>query len=253
MPITMARTRIKPPSASPADEAPASAPGAAQASPEPAAAPSPTSGRKRVLNGAGAPPPATSAEAVAAKPAAQDAARALAAELEDKPEIPKLPFSSYPSPSEQLAGLIDVTIDQGEGVDLVAEFVELEKELEIRDALTPQAVRAHINRAEANASRAHRLYVLTKAQLGTYEIHAQTALGAMRDVARHKLEQLKASKEMTKQITEQDVVDVAAVTYPDEWSNITDRLQRGKLTLERLERFADLWQRRSWSLSSLNQ
>ncbi len=254
----MARTRIRPPAdLPPPDEAPGQAPDASQASPPIEEAPAPKPGRKRALNGAGAPagptPPATSAEAVQAKPEALDAAKALAEALDEQPPLPKLPFATYPNPSEQLTGLIDVTIDQGEGVDLVAEFVELEKQLEIKEALTPQVVRANVNKVEANASRAHRLYVLTKAQFETYKIHAETALGAMRDVARHKLEQMKASKEITKQVTERDIDDMAAITYPDEWANISDRLQRGKLTLERLQRFADLWQRRSWSLSSLNQ
>lgn len=257
----MARTRIRP-------AAGAAAPPTEQVSSEVTAAddqaqqgaaagpetPAPPAQRRKLSSGAPTQPsaPQTAAAALAAKPSAEDAAKALAAALDDSPEPPRLPFSSYPHPSEQLAALIDTTIDQAEGLDLVKEFEELAAELEIKDALTPQVVRAHINRVENNASRAHRLFILTKAQLETYRIHAETALGAMRDVARAKLEQLKARKEMTKQVTEQDVADMAAVTYPDEWSNINDRLKRGKLTLERLERFADLWQRRSFSLSELN-
>jgi hypothetical protein len=196
--------------------------------------------------------PQTAAEALAGKPEATAAAKALAEALDDEPEI-KLPFSKYPTPSEALAGIVETVIDSGDGVDLVAEFEALMKELQVEDALTPQVVKGHINRAERNAMRAHRLYVLTKAQFETYRIHANIALGSMREAATGRLNHLKATKQHHKQITDQDVNDMAGEMFPDEWANINDRLSRSKLTLENLERLAELWQRRSWSLSELNK
>jgi uncharacterized protein (DUF2147 family) len=251
----MARQRIKP-----QDEttAPAQAGGEAPAAPEGQAEPEagkPSTGRKRLATApAGEAPPKTAAEAVAANPGAASAAQALADELDGKGKPPPpLPFATYPKPSEHLAGIVNSVIDSGEGVDLVKEFEDLIKLLEVKEALTPQVVRAHINRVESCAHRAHRLFVLTKAQFETYRTHAETALGAMRDAAIAALSVDKAAGKHAKQITDRDVEDRAATMFPDAWSDISDRIKRSKLTLDNLERFADLWQRRSWSLSELNK
>jgi hypothetical protein len=263
----MARTRIVKPAAEPPPaEAPASPPAAVQAPPAEPGPIAPTTGRKRasaapapvLVNHAGEsvrtgrkPPPGTPIRVLGENPGALAAAQALAEELANEPEF-KLPFSSYPKPSEQLAAIVDTVIDQGEGIDLNAEFDALQKELEILDALTPQVVRAHINRVEKNAQRAHRLFVLAKAQFETYRTHAATALGAMRDTARIKLARDKAAGTHPKQVTDQDVDDTAAIIFPEQWSDITLRLKRTELTLKHLEAYASIWLRRSYSLAELN-
>ena len=182
--------------------------------------------------------------------AAAELARALADEID---KANPLPFTDYPKPSAGLASLVTKVIDEGLGLDLEKEFDLLAADLILPDALTPQAVAEAINACEDNARRAHRVYVLAKYQFDRYKIEAEVALGAMRESATHKLAALKASGHHPKQVTDSDVRDMAAIMYPDEWKDINDRIARTEHTLAHVARFADLWQRRSWSLSSLNK
>lgn len=146
-----------------------------------------------------------------------------------------------------IASVIDET------VDVSAEYEALQAELEIQEALTPEVVRQSINRCERNAHRAHRLYVLARVQLDRYRIDTDGALGAMRDEAVAQLTAEKASGVRTKQITDADVAGRAATIHPDEWREISEGLAKAEAMLKNLERFADVWYRRSWSLGSLNQ
>lgn len=199
--------------------------------------------------------PAPSVEAIKVSSKAEQLARELAdqlaAEDEDLDARKPLPYSEEPTVADQLARLVTKVIDEGLGLDIEVEYDELERGLVLPDALTPQVVMAAINECERNAKRAHRLYVLARYQFDRYKIAAEVALGAMREAATHKLGVLKAAGQHPKQVTDQDVKDMAATMYPDEWTNINDRLARTEQTLVHLARFADLWQRRSWSLSSL--
>ncbi len=171
---------------------------------------------------------------------------------------PALPPVAPPSPvgwKPKLGGGFDrvqhVVID--ESVDVEAEYAALEAELEIKEALTPEVVRAALNRCERNAHRAHRLYVLARVQLDRFRIDTEVALGAMRDQAVAELTIEKTAGVRTKQITDADVASRAASTHPDEWRDISEGLARAEAMLKNLERFADVWYRRSWSLGGLNQ
>lgn len=193
--------------------------------------------------------------APAPKPAAS-AAEALAQELagEEKPPANgyKRPFASMPEQPERLSMLVSSVIDEGLDLDVNAEYDELLQALEIHEALTPQVVRAAVNSAESYARRAHRLFVITKMLHERFRVDAETCLAACRDAATHELAKLKAAGQHPKQVTDRDVEDKAATMFPDEWTTINEQLVKGKHTLAHLERFAELWQRRSWSLSSLN-
>lgn len=195
------------------------------------------------------------AEAVKVSSRAEELARQLAAELaaEDdaQHERAPLPFSETPTVAEQLAQLVTKVIDEGLGLDINSEYDELERGLVLPDALTPMVVAAAINLCESNAKRAHRLYVLARYQFDRYKIQAEVALGAMREAATHRLGVMKAAGQHPKQVTDSDVKDMAATMFPDEWVDINDRFARTEHTLAHLARFADLWQRRSWSLSAL--
>ncbi len=171
---------------------------------------------------------------------------------------PPLPPAAPASPvglKPKLGGGFDrvqhVVID--ESVDVEAEYLALEAELEIKEALTPEVVREALNRCERNALRAHRLYVLGRVQLDRFRIDTEVALGAMRDQAVAELTIEKTSGVRTKQITDADVASRAASLHPDEWREISEGLARAESMLKNLERFADVWYRRSWSLGGLNQ
>lgn len=140
-----------------------------------------------------------------------------------------------------------------ESIDVTTEYESLQAELEIQEALTPEVVRQSLNRCERNAHRAHRLYVLARVQMDRFRIDTEVALGAMRDEAVAALTLEKTAGVRTKQITDADVASRAASIHPDEWREISEGLARADAMLKNLERFADVWYRRSWSLSSLAQ
>lgn len=182
---------------------------------------------------------------------ARELAGLLADEDEENQGRAPLPYTETPTVADQLAQLVTKVIDEGLGLDINAEYEELERGLVLPDALTPQVVAGAINFCEHNAKRAHRLFVLARYQYDRYKITAEVALGAMREAATHRLGVMKAAGQHPKQVTDSDVRDMAATMYPDEWIDINDRMARTEHTLAHLARFADLWQRRSWSLSAL--
>lgn len=167
------------------------------------------------------------------------------------PVVPPSPVGWKPKLGGGFDTLQHVVID--ESVDVDAEYAALEAELEIVEALTPEVVRAALNRCERNAKRAHRLYVLARVQLDRFRIDTEVALGAMRDEAVGELTTEKAAGVRTKQITDADVASRAAALHPDEWREISEGLARAEAMLKHFERFSDIWYRRSWSLGSLNQ
>lgn len=182
------------------------------------------------------------------------AAEQLAAELnEELTKKAPLPFSAFPVVDPGLAQLVTKVIDEGEGLDWEKEFDLLMADLILPDALTPQVVAAAINRCEDNARRAHRLHVLAKYKFDAFKVATEACLGSMRDAATARLSKLKTSGAHAKQITDRDVSDTAAMMFPDEWASVSDGLARAEHTLTHIARFADLWQRRSWSLSSINK
>ena len=142
-----------------------------------------------------------------------------------------------------------------DGLDVAAEFDELEKGLAIKQALTPEAIRVQLNAVEINALRAHRLVVLAKVARERYRIEAQVIRGAMRDQALAALSvertQAAANKEKSKQITEADVLEKAAAMFPDEWHAISEKMESAEQSVKHMEKLAELWQRRSWTLASL--
>lgn len=165
---------------------------------------------------------------------------------------PQLPFSQ---PMESLVmgrgfdAVINTVID--ERIDVKAEYEALEEALEIKDALTPEAVRRSLERVEGFALRASKLLTIAKVVRERYKIDMHVAMGSMRDQALAALEAEKKSGGRTKQITIDDVAAKVASIHPDEWRELSERLARAEYFVKHLERLAELWQRRSYTLASL--
>jgi hypothetical protein len=188
----------------------------------------------------------------AEKPLTDAEAKAAADALMAPPPVDRAP-SPVATPPRVGGGfhrLQTVIID--ESVDPIAEYEVLEKALMIEEALTPENVRQRVNEVEKYAARAHRLFVLCKVQIARYQIDADAAMSSMRDQAVAELTLEKNKGLRSKQVTDDDVTARCATIHPDEWKELNDQMVKNKAMLGHIERFADLWQRRSWSLSSLN-
>lgn len=126
------------------------------------------------------------------------------------------------------------------GYDAQAEYEAVRQRLTITDALTPQRLQQAANEQEDLADRAFRLYVVAKVEVKQYERELEPAAAAFRAKAHDALEDQKANKLRTKQITDADVVAKIAQDYPDEWTDIQVRRERAKALVEQLQNLAML-------------
>lgn len=202
--------------------------------------------RKRIASAEQGPKPGEALSEAEAKAAVEE----LVAPPPDDRAPPASPVGVPPRVGGGFDRLQTVIID--ESVDPIAEYEVLEKALMIEEALTPENVRGKINEVEKYAARAHRLFVLCKVQIARYQIDADAAMSSMRDQAVAELTLEKNKGLRAKQVTDDDVTARCATIHPDEWKELNDQMVKNKAMLGHIERFADLWQRRSWSLSSLN-
>lgn len=137
------------------------------------------------------------------------------------------------------------------GYDVVKEWEAIRGSLKITDALTPERLRRAANEQEDIADRAHQLFIVGKVEVQAYMRETEATYGAIREAAVQSLEQQKATKVRTKQITDADAKAEAARLYPDEWSDICTRRDRAEAMLKHLENLAQLARSRCYTISNM--
>ena len=130
-------------------------------------------------------------------------------------------------------------------------FNELMDEIEIKEALTPEVLKAAANRCEKRAIDAHQLYVCAKVEHDRYEAQMARVTGAMREAATAELQQEKDGGKRAKTITNADVEARAAHMFPDEWTDAITRESRAKRMIDQLERISTSWQFRSKTIAAI--
>ena len=158
------------------------------------------------------------------------------------------PTNSVPSMSPEYERVIDNVFAP---VDPERDYEKLERDLALREALTPGALSAALNLSEDNARIAHRLYVAAKLDFERFEAESDAVRGALRDAAVAELQKEKDAGQRSKAITETDTNERAATMFPDEWRDIQGRRAPASGALEHLKRRADLWQARCYSLGTM--
>jgi hypothetical protein len=108
-----------------------------------------------------------------------------------------------------------------------------------------------LDKAEDNARRAHRLYICARVEAEKFNIDADIVEGAMRAQAVSELQREKDAGIRTKQITDADTTAKLAALFPDEWRDLQERRIESRKMVEHLERFADLWRSRCYSLAKM--
>lgn len=137
-------------------------------------------------------------------------------------------------------------------VDVLRDYDDLEKHLEVGEQRNDyRTLTEHLDKAEARARRAHALYLGAKIELVKWEADSRVVMAAMRDKARLELETEKLEGTRKKVIGKEDVEDRVADLYPDEWKAQEVRRAKMKATVEHLERLAELWKTKCYSLSTL--
>jgi hypothetical protein len=198
------------------------------------------------------------AERVQARRAAQEPAATDKPAAEAKPALPKQRPGVVAGKEFDINQLPTLTLPWmriQESVftigDPEAEYDDLERDLKLNEALTPGNLEQALNRAEDNARRAHKLYVVGKVQFEAYERELTPIIEAMRQAANDDLQNEKASGSRNKAITDADVRGRAAVLFPDEWALASDRKAKAEGTMSQVKALADLWRQRCYSISAL--
>lgn len=137
--------------------------------------------------------------------------------------------------------------------DPFAEYDQLERELMMEEALTPQALKKALNTSERNALRAERLHQNAILTAKLLELEMEPVRAAMRDAANHELLEMKKNKEFTKAIYDRDIDSMAAQMFPDEWREMTARHVRTEGMLKMMERLSSLWHDRNKTLGSMSR
>lgn len=131
------------------------------------------------------------------------------------------------------------------------EHKDLETQLRLTDALTPGRLQEALNRAEDNARRAHKLYIVAQFEYESFELEMKPVIEAMRQSANTDLQGEKDRKERSKAITDADITGRASVLFPDEWIVVQQRTIKAALMMSHLKIFADVWKQRCFSISSM--
>jgi hypothetical protein len=137
-------------------------------------------------------------------------------------------------------------------VDAFKDYAELEQSLEVGDQRGDyRTLTEHLDKAERRARRAHALYLGAKLELARWELDSEVTLAGMRKQASEALEEEKQRGERKKMITNDDVRSRMGEMFPDEWRH--QELKRVKLkgTVEHLERLAELWKVKCFSLGTM--
>jgi hypothetical protein len=162
------------------------------------------------------------------------------------------------TPREMLASLsagsLDGIVEQIFAVDPSNEFDRLQRALKI-DERVERASYARLanalNEAEDSARAAHLLLVHAKDDRESFEIDALIITSDMRAQALGALENEK--KRGGKPITEKDVEARIASMFPSDHRELSTRRKRVELSVEHLQRLADLWKDRCKTLNTLLQ
>lgn len=138
-----------------------------------------------------------------------------------------------------------------DGYDPWLEYQAVKSSLKIEGGLSPGAVQSAAERQESMAERALRLYVVAQHEVAAYTHGGDALIGAMKEHSLLELELDKAKGARTKQITDGDVASHAAVMYPDQWREVNDRREKGKLLLKYVEGLSVLAATRAATLRNL--
>jgi hypothetical protein len=137
-------------------------------------------------------------------------------------------------------------------VDAFKDYEDLEANLEVGDQRGDyRTLTEHLDKAERRARRAHALYLGAKLERAKWEMDSEVVLARMRDQAAEELENEKARGERKKAITDADVRARMAEKFPDEWRHQEVKRVKLKGAEEHLERLADLWKVKCFSLSTM--
>ena len=135
----------------------------------------------------------------------------------------------------------------------LAEYERLEKALRVGEGRAEHGtVAKHLDDAEHNARRAHRLWQAAILERRRWEMDNDVVFSAMRSEATRSLQHEKEQGTRTKQITDADVEARIASLFPDEWRKQEVQRARVKSMVDSMQNLTELWASRCRSLQTIH-
>ncbi len=137
-------------------------------------------------------------------------------------------------------------------MDAVQEFKRLSEQLEVGDDRADYgSVNKHLDRAETNARKAHKLFLQAELEQKRFTLVNDVVGGKLRDDAYLTLQSEKDNGDRKKAITDADVVARMSVLFPDEMRSQEEKKLKVKGMVEHCEHLTDLWKSRCKSLQTM--
>ena len=189
-----------------------------------------------------------------ADPVSRDEELEILAKAEQVIADASKPPPLFVSPNKGTGGLapdMERIIETVYSVDAAKEYAELEQNLEIgEDRGDLRTLQRHLDKAEDRARRAHKLFLAGRLEKVKWELDAEVVSAGMRKKAIDDLEADKAAGR-SKRVTNDDVDARVSEMFVDEHRAQKIKREQLKGMVEALERLADLWKQRCFTLSSL--
>lgn len=166
---------------------------------------------------------------------------------------PKEEFETDPIAALSMGDGYERIIERTFSVDVDAESSDLEEAMRVGDVVRGDyALLADaLDNAEDNARRAHRVFCNAKVAFDAFEIDARIIESGLREEASEQLEEDRAKGIRKKAATKDDILARMYQEFGDEVRNLEHKRSSAKMTVEHMERIADLWKIRCRTLQTL--
>ena len=133
-------------------------------------------------------------------------------------------------------------------------YEQLEADLRLGDRRTDRgSLLEQIDQAETNMRLAHRLYATSEVEQRRWKLENMLIHSAMYHQATAVLQQEKDDKKRSKQITDEDVTNMAVVLYPDEYQAQEVRKTKVEQMVQSMKNLVAAWTSRCFSLKALKE
>lgn len=173
----------------------------------------------------------------------------------DPPPEPSRPKRAKPWAGESYYQTYEPLAESISSVDVDATFESLKERLRVGSGAGSQISGAElmtaIDRVQEDLVQAHRLANKARREYELYKLAHESWLEEKKAAALLALEQSKAEKKLTKQITDGMIVDAVMVTWPDEYTDRIQRLKGFQAAVHQIEALSTAYAGRARSLGDL--
>lgn len=163
---------------------------------------------------------------------------------ERRPAMPE-EIDSYPRTwNRVINGILEMDVEKI--------HARLEDEIAERVPLTGSAILQALDRVQENFLLAAKLKNRSRREYELFKVEHEQWLEVKKTAARRALEDDKAEKKLTKQITQDMVIDAVRATWPDEYRLRETKVRDFQAAVHTLEDLAEAWKARARALGEMS-